>query len=440
MKYRKELVVACLIAAFAAGVAYDTQFVIELEGVRAAVGAFVVACFAAILFLATYPKHLIQPALLAAWPLHLFTIFFGGVTIYFHGREQLGTFAAYTIVAYATYLLLPLCFIADRRLFDTFAKIVAIASALLAIPSYVGAMGIDSLVGIPLRNKPTYSQFSGLIASGGIFEHAEGHALQMALGLFCCLYLFRKTRSLLYAICLVMVLAGLVVSQGRGAIFGVVIAGAYFVLPELFRRSRPLFVGSLMFFLLFPFAIWPQLAEIPGVAGYLRLERGLSGRDVAWQYAISLVEEQPMTGHGFGSSADLSEAARKHLRRGGYSGAGTTFHNTFITKAVELGVVVTSIYALLYLIPVLRICRPSRFAYEQELLRSLIVVITTASLFRDYNIGGIRSTAIMVAVFLGVANLWHLVENWESFSEKRADIEPSSDANMPVSSVVTGWD
>ncbi len=419
--YRKQLVYLCLMLAFAASVVYDTQFIVPLQRLQSVVAAAVVACFSATFLLARFPKRVIQPALLAAWPLHLFTICFLGVTWCFHGGAQKGAFIAYTIVAYATWLLVPLCLLLDRPLFDAFVKMVAIGSALLAIPSYVGAMGVDSILGIPLSNKYAYSNFSGIIASGGVFEHAEGHALQMAVGLFCCIYAMRKSGHVLYLVCLLMVFAGLIVSQGRGAIFGVGIAAAYCLLPELFRRSRPIFLGSLAFFLVFPFLIWPQLANVPGVANYLRMERGLSGRDVAWRYAFSLVEEKPWTGHGFGTSGELSEQGRKLLRKSGYSGAGTTFHNTFITKAVELGMIATLVYALLYVVPLIRICQWTDYVHEQQLVRSIVVLTLTASLFRDYNIGGVRSTAMLVAVFLGLANLWPLAADFEQASQEATD-------------------
>lgn len=413
VNYRRELIFVFLLLAFAASVLYDTLFIVPLESLRTLVAAAIVACFGAIFLLARYPAEIIQPAIWAAWPLHLFTICFLGISWCFHDGAQLGSIIAYTIVAYATYLLVPLCLLLDRRLFDAFVKLVAVGSAVLAIPCYVGALGIDYVAGIPLSNKYAYSQFSGIIASGGIFEHAEGLSLQMAIGLFCCIYAWRKSGNLLYAGCLVMTFAGLAVSQGRGAIFGVLVAIAFYMLPELFRRSQPLFLGSLAFFLLFPFLIWPQLANIPGVADYLRLERGLSGRDVAWLYAIDLVKEKPWTGHGFETAGELSEAGHKLLRASGYSGAGTTFHNTFITKAVELGLVATFFYSLIYVVALLRTCTPSKYVLQQHLIRSMVVLTLTASVFRDYNVGGVRSTTILVAVFLGLANLWPLAEEFE---------------------------
>ncbi len=426
LRYRKELVFLCLLLAFAASVVYDTRYIILHEQLRAVVAASVVACFAAIFLLTRYPRQVIQPAVLAVWPLHLFTICLLGLAWCFHDGAQKGAIIAYTIVAYATWLLVPLCLLMDRRLLDGFVKMVAVGSALLAIPSFVGAMGIDSIAGIPLSNKYSYSAFSGIIASGGVFEHAEGHALQMAVGLFCCLYAWRKSGNLFYAACLLMVFAGLVVSQGRGAIFGVSIAAAFCLLPEIFRRSRPVFLGSLALCVAFPFLIWPQLAKVPGVADYLRMERGLSGRDVAWLYAFSLVEEKPWVGHGFGTSGELSEEGRKLLRKSGYSGAGTTFHNTFITKAVELGIIGAAVYALLYIVPLFRICMVRQDFHEQQLVRSVVLVTLTASIFRDYNIGGVRSTSLLVAVFLGLANFWLLASEFERLSQ-----EAASDPTLP---------
>lgn len=431
--YRQQLIVVFLLLGLAAGVFYDTRTIIPLGTLRQVVGAFVVACFGAIFVLARYPGRIIQPALLAAWPMHVFTICFLGVAWCFHGGSQLGSIIAYTIVGYATFLFIPVCLLLDPRLLNAFARIVGVGSAALAVPSFIGAMGIDSVAGVLLSNKYSYSSFSGIIASGGVFEHAEGHAMQMAIGLFCCFYLWRKTGSLFDAICFLMVLLGLVVSQGRGAIFGVVIAAFFAVLPQIFRRSRWIFVGGLAFCLLFPFLIWPQLANIPGVANYLRMERGLSGRDVAWLYAISLIEEKPWTGHGFETSGELSEQSRKQLRKSGYSGAGTTFHNTFITKTVELGSVTSLVYALLYVIALIRICKPAGTVEEQDWIRSVLIVIVTASIFRDYNIGGVRSTAILAGVFLGLANLWPLSDLLRAaWQESTGGLDHAGETSSPA--------
>jgi O-antigen ligase len=420
--YRKQLIIVLLLSVFAASVVYDTRFILQFDTLKTLVAAAIVAALGAIFLLARYPANLIQPAIWAAWPLHLFTICFLGVSWCFHGGSQLGSIIAYTIVAYATYLLVPLCLLLDRGLFDAFVKIVAVGSALLAIPCYVGALGIDNIAGFPLSNKYSYSQFSGIVASGGIFEHAEGHSLQMAIGMFCCFYAWRKSGKWLYAVCLAMTLAGLAVSQGRGALFGVMIAIAFCWLPELFRRSQPLFIGSLALCLVFPFLVWPQLSNIPGVASYLRMERGLSGRDVAWLYAIELVKEKPWTGYGFETAGELSEEGHKELRSSGYSGAGTTFHNTFVTKAVELGLVTTFFYSLMYVVSLARICIPTVHIFEQQLIRNVLVLSLTASIFRDYNVGGVRSTAILVAVFLGLANLLALVARFEQVPQ---DIDDS---------------
>lgn len=347
-------------------------------------------------------SHHLDSRLAAAFVFNLFHSSF----MVFSRRCGESAIVAYTVVAYGAWLILPMCLLLDRSLFENFVKVVSIGSALIAIPSYIGALGIDSIAGLPLSNKYSYSEFSGIIASGGILEHAEGHALQMAIGLMCSLFLSLRTGSILFVLCFVMTSAGLIVSQGRGVLFGVLIACAFWAIPESLRRSRMVLFGGVAFFLLAPFLIWPQLAQIPGFANYLRMERGLSGRDVAWAYAGKLIEEKPWVGHGFGTSGDLSEQGRKQLRISGYSGAGTTFHNTFITKAVELGLLVTLAYLSIYVMALWNISDTSGDAPTQQLIRSIILLTITASIFRDYNIGGVRSTSMLAAIFLGLANLW----------------------------------
>jgi O-antigen ligase len=411
-RYRSTLVFFCLGLSFVAGIVYDTPLVKTNERLAMPMVAIVAASLATAFLFQQYPVRVIQPVILATWPLHLFTFVFLAVCLAFHDGSRLHHVLVYTLVAYGTYVFVPLVLLLDFRLFRGFVKMIAILSALLAIPSLFGALGYESLFGIPIRIKPSYSTFSGIIASGGVFEHAEGHALQMATGLLCCLYAWRVSGSVGYLPCLLLILAGLVVSQGRAAIQGVAIAITFSMLPELFYRSRLVFLGTFLLILTLPFFLWTQLSNIPGFAGYLRLERGMSGRDQAWRYAHSLIAEKPWTGHGFQASTELTEARAKWLRRIGFSGAGSTFHNTFISKAVDLGVPATLAYSLLYIVPLLRTCAPSKYPREQELVRSVILLTVTTALFRDYNIGGVRSTVMMGAIFLGVANLWQLVAFW----------------------------
>ena len=54
---------------------------------------------------------------------------------------------------------------------------------------------------------------------------------------------------------------------------------------------------------------------------------------------FSAIRQKPQTGYGFMASAVLTANEQKMLRKSGFSGAGTTFHNTYISKAVGLGCV-----------------------------------------------------------------------------------------------------
>ncbi len=411
---RHSLILPALGAALLAGVAYDSLFVQTGSQFQVPLAGVIALSLAYVFFLVRYPSDSIQPAIVAAWPLHLFTLAFFWSCFAVHGGRKLDQVVSYTLFAYATYLLVPLVLLLDRRIFIGFVKMIAVVCALLAVPSFVGAAGIESFLGIPMKVKFSYAQFSGIAASAGFFEHAEGHAFQMAIGILCSWYAWRQSGSRWFVVTLLLALGGLIVSQGRAAIYGIGVATLFAILPELFRRSRPIFLITLVGVLTAPYLVLPQLKAVPGVAGYFRLERGLSGRGEAWRFALKLVEEKPWTGHGFMASTEFTEDQRKQLRKSGFSGAGTTFHNTFLTKAVDMGVVVTGIYCLLYLIPLFHVCQPTRFALEQTLVRSMVLLTLTASIYRDYNIGGIRSTAMIGAMFLGVANMWPWVLSWHA--------------------------
>ena len=416
--YRTLLTLLCLGFTLIASVIYDFLAVQDQPQVRLLLAAGIAACMALIVALTRFPLSVLQRALVAAWPLHLFTLSFVWICIAFHGGAELRQVIMYSLFGYATYLLLPMVFVIDHRVWNIFVKWVALLSAALAIPSFWGAIGLSSFFGLPLRLKHSYANFSGIIASAGLFEHAEGHAFQMAIGMVCSWYAIRRGGRIgIYTVCLVMTTLGLVISQGRASIFGIGIVVLLGLLPPLFRHSRILLFSTLAVTLCFPFLILPQLKQIPVLGSYLRIERGLSGREEAWRFALTAITEKPWTGHGFMASTQFTEEEHQTLRRSGFSGAGTTFHNTYITKSVDLGLIVTGIYTLLYLIPLSRICAPTTYEHDQTLIRNMLILALTASIFRDYNVGGIRSTTMLGTLFFGMANLWLIISNgnWNWF-------------------------
>ena len=151
----------------------------------------IAASFAVVFVLTRYPLYLLKSVAVAAWPLHLFTAGFFGVCFAYHGGAALNQVIFYTLFGYVTYVLIPLVLVLDHQMFIAFVKLVAISGALLAIPSFWGALGYQTFLGILLRVKPSYADFSGIIASAGLFEHAEGHAFQMAIGTLCSVYALR---------------------------------------------------------------------------------------------------------------------------------------------------------------------------------------------------------------------------------------------------------
>ncbi|MCA9217799.1 MAG: O-antigen ligase family protein [Planctomycetales bacterium] len=428
--YRRTLTFYLLAIILVASVAYDTVPLQINDGLQRALAALMAGCTALVLFIQRYSTKDLARTLVSGWPLHVYSLAFVTLCVTVHGGSKLSQVIAYTYFAYATYLFVPMILKVDQPVFHSFLKVIAVVSALMAIPSFFGAVGFSSLAGIPLRVKPSYAEFSGIIASAGIFEHAEGHALQMGIGMLCAIYLLQYSGRVVYLICLVMTTAGLVVSQGRAAIYGIGVAVVFHVLPNLFHRSRILFFGTLIVLLTFPYFILPQLGNLPGVSGYLRLERGLSGREEAWDFALYAARQKPWTGHGFMASTALTEIEQKTLRKSGFSGAGTTFHNTFITKAVDLGFIATFLYTLLYLVPLSRLCGQSKRLLEVDLLRNMLLLVLTASIYRDYNIGGVRSTAMISSIFIGLACLWQSIDKRGHTLDVHADI--SEAAESPV--------
>ena len=108
--YRRDLTLIMLTLIFVAGVGYDTLAIQPHNRARLLLVACVAAGFAVLFLLQRYPRDVVQPVFLAAWPMHLYTIAFVGVCVVFHNGNRLDQVLVYTALAYAAYVLIPLIF------------------------------------------------------------------------------------------------------------------------------------------------------------------------------------------------------------------------------------------------------------------------------------------------------------------------------------------
>ena len=143
--HRQFLLLMCLATAFAAGVVYDTLAIIPFPDLRSLMAAIVVASLIATLLWQRFPVPILQPVVVANWPLHLFTVLFFASVFMVHGGANAGQLLAYTLVAYATYLLVPVLLMLDGWLFDSFVRLVGVIQCHLGGSFVVGCGWCGSL-------------------------------------------------------------------------------------------------------------------------------------------------------------------------------------------------------------------------------------------------------------------------------------------------------
>ncbi len=393
--------------------AYTTYFAHSLESGRDLLALLVIAILALItLIVGSQPqdRRVTMGALINNWPLHAYSLAAVAITILVHPDRLSFQLIAYVIVAYATYLAVPLTFIRHPALLFHWARIIAITSAAFAIPSYAGALGLDSFIGLPIYTKTAYAGFTGVAASAGIMEHLNPFAAQMGVGTLCAWYVYRKTNAALYLVLFVLIVGALVISQGRGAWLGSLAALGACLAPRFVREKSSILLAYGIGAAALPFLLVGTLQAAPIVGDALRLSAGLSGREGGWLFALLQISQEPWVGHGFQAAGETTTAYAESLDQIGFHAAGASFHNTFLTKAVEFGLPIAAVYLLLFLRPIIQIAGRTRWPSERALVRSMCLLALTASLYVDINVGGVRSIAIFNAAFLGLANLWPVLE------------------------------
>ncbi len=176
-------------------------------------------------------------------------------------------------------------------------------------------------------------------------------AAQLAVSILCGLYLFFTTnyigKVVTFSLCLMNGL-GLLYSQSRSSLFGIFLAvGASFI---LMMKGRNKFVYIAAFLILcfggyFGFKALLS-SEILGRKAVRRLRTTQfslekSGRLHFWKQGVKFFSERPLNGYGYRNYA---------LRYGGKLTYGRDAHNTYISVAVELGIIGLIIMGVIFLL------------------------------------------------------------------------------------------
>lgn len=326
------------------------------------------------------------------------------VIILAHEGSRIGLMAVYALLGIAFAIVFPLYFLRDERRIEKWATMLVVTTLLIVVTAILGVAGLDNLGPIPLFVKSGYANFLGIRASAGIFEQLTTFGLLLIFAIFSSLYLSKRRRNVLYLFVAGIFVLMLVALQSRATVlaFGVSVV-TLLTFRRITRRSAytlPAFAGLLA---TAPFLMISVMATAsPFLNQYLRLSTGLSGRDAGWVLAGSLIAEKPLFGHGLGSSSALTSQFADVLSEGGFYAAGASFHNSFLTKAVDMGLIVASLYILVYVVPLVMLIRSSTPIAMKRYLVGCLVAIPIVAFFVDINVGGARLAVFASAFYLGI--------------------------------------
>ncbi|MGE4303765.1 MAG: O-antigen ligase family protein [Novosphingobium sp.] len=349
-----------------------------------------------------------------------------------HRTSSVALITVYAVGAFLTAVVLPQTFFERRGYFNFFIWCVIFVGAVVGATGILGSLGLNSLFGLPMFNKYGYARYASFPASSGILDYPETLGAQMALSFICALYMMVRSKPTpLLVLSTLLIAGGLITSQGRAAILGALVGIGAVVFAMRSRIPAAALVAIVVLLVLSPIYALNLISLLPGAGSYLRAETGLSGREGVWNFALFYIGEHPLRGYGFQSSNMYTAMHGDFLRRHGFPAAGASFHNTFLTRAFENGILVSGAYIGVLLTALYRAGGLVRRSQEAALTFAMLVVVISISTFRDINIGGMRQIVIYSAVFIGAAlqlpvRYTRLREKTSSYSRQRIDRLPAT--------------
>jgi hypothetical protein len=327
-----------------------------------------------------------------------------GVLLFAHGGARFSLMLGYAFLGCSFAVVLPLYFLSEERRIEKWAAMVVVITLFVTVTAIMGVVGVDNLGGIPLFVKCGYTNIGGLRSSAGIFEQLTTFGLLLVFAIYSAIYLAKVQRRPGYIVLAALFLLMLIVLQSRSAILALAVSGSILVLFRgLTPRVRYLIPVAVVVFGVAPFLILKWLALIsPFLDQYLRLSVGLSGREAGWLLALVLIADSPIFGHGLGSSSEMTLQYGAILGEGHFYAAGASFHNTFLTKAVDMGIGVALVYILVYVVPLVRVVRSSMPLELKRYIAGCLIGISIVAFFVDINVGGARLTVFASSFFIGI--------------------------------------
>lgn len=318
------------------------------------------------------------------------------------GSDHVVPFIGQIIATVLFFYALPIILVRDQKRLEFFYEVFTVCAAVTAISGFASYLGFKTFFFLPLAVKDVYANFSGFAAVGGIVENPLVFGVFMFLALALTAYrTFQRPSGSRYI--LIALFAGaLIASQARGGLLALSITIFLAFCPRLFIRSGwrllllvPILFGAVSL-------AYVTVTLVPGLSSLFRVQMGLSDRAVIWTATAFMILRQPWFGYGFGTSSDFVRSIGDVMTQlGGQPVAAV--HNTYLTNAFEQGLLCSTVYVALYLLPVWAVAQSNMSASDKRFFIGMGLGILVANIWLDNNYGGMRITSLMLTVLMGLA-------------------------------------
>ncbi len=308
----------------------------------------------------------------------------------------------------------------QKNLLYLFLSVSGMAESLIAILQYTGLFKVS---------------LNGYFPHSGSFQTPGALGVFIALAIICNVYLiyyFVKIKKRLIAsllgFCLVVSVAGLVVSDSRTAMIMLIVAALFYFARVLEKRKLKLrYLFYLVTAVLMVFAV---------VVIYNKRPDSVKTRMLLWNVALTMNRDNVITGNGVSSfSRDYMPCQEAYFRVNPsseyalFANNHYQSYNAFLQIYVEQGVVGIIIITLLLGL-VLKRSRKDKPPFY------LLTGWFTASCF--LYISDIPSFMVLLGVFMGIVAPKNKADNKDMANSKPAPAEPNKVLNVGLATFFTG--